>query len=162
MLERIARIWQRGSAAEGEPVRQSGAIPYMIVDGQVVFLLVTSRRTGKWIFPKGAPIEGLDARGVALREAFEEAGVEGALALEPVGSYESVKVKGMARTPIVVDMYPLRVTAQHENWPEKGQRHRHWVVLKEARRLLSEPRLVHLAEAVAREASAGPESSDGP
>lgn len=149
LLERIARIWER--RPDGDAVRQSGAIPYAVVDGQVTFLLVTSRRTGKWIFPKGTPIPGLDARGVAAREAFEEAGVEGELASEPIGSYAGVKVKGMRRTPILVDMYPLRVMTQHEDWPEKGQRHRHWVVLQEARRLLSEPQLVALAERLRRE-----------
>lgn len=161
LLERIARIFERRPGADEDAVRQAGAIPYALVDGQVTFLVVTSRRTGKWIFPKGAPIPGLDARGVAAREAFEEAGVEGELAVEPIGSYAGVKVKGMRRTPIVVDMYPLRVTRQHEDWPEKGQRHRHWVVLQEARRLLSEPQLVALAERLRREVLADARSIAG-
>jgi 8-oxo-dGTP pyrophosphatase MutT (NUDIX family) len=125
--------------------RQSGAIPYKIVDGQVVFLIVTSRRTGRWIFPKGAPIEGLTPQQVAAREALEEAGVEGVVEDAPLGSYSAVKVKGVRRIGIEVDMYPLAVEAQHETWPETGQRHRHWVLLPEARRLLSEPRLAEMA-----------------
>lgn len=130
---------------DSEVARQSGAIPYKVVEGQVAFLIVTSRRTGRWIFPKGAPIEGLTPREVAAREALEEAGVEGAVEEIPLGSYSSVKVKGVRRIGIEVDMYPLAVKAQHETWPETGQRHRHWVLLPEARRLLSEPRLAELA-----------------
>jgi 8-oxo-dGTP pyrophosphatase MutT (NUDIX family) len=130
---------------DGDAPRQSGAIPYKIVQGQVVFLIVTSRRTGRWIFPKGAPIDGLSPREVAAREAFEEAGVEGAVGDEPLGSYRTVKVKGVRRVGFEVDMYPLAVGTQHETWPEIGQRHRHWVLLAEARRLLSDPRLAELA-----------------
>jgi 8-oxo-dGTP pyrophosphatase MutT (NUDIX family) len=125
--------------------RQSGAIPYKIIEGQVAFLIVTSRRTGRWIFPKGAPIEGLTPQEVAAREAFEEAGVEGVIDETALGSYRTVKVKGVRRVAFDVDMYPLAVEMQHETWPETGQRHRHWVLLPEARRLLSEPRLAELA-----------------
>jgi len=56
-----------------------------------------------------------------------------------------VKVKGVRRIGFDVDMYPLAVETQHETWPEIGQRHRHWVLLPEARRLLSDPRLADLA-----------------
>lgn len=130
---------------DAEAPRQSGAIPYRIVEGQVVFLIVTSRRTGRWIFPKGAPIDGLAPPEVAAREAFEEAGVEGAISDRSLGSYRTVKVKGVRRVGFEVDMYPLAVETQHETWPEIGQRHRHWVLLPEARRLLSDPRLAQLA-----------------
>jgi 8-oxo-dGTP pyrophosphatase MutT (NUDIX family) len=130
---------------DGEAPRQSGAIPYRIVEGQIAFLIVTSRRTGRWIFPKGAPIEGLTPPQVAAREAFEEAGVEGVIGDTPLGSYRTVKVKGVRRVAFEVDMYPLAVETQHETWPETGQRHRHWVLLPEARRLLSDKRLAELA-----------------
>ena len=47
-------------------------------------LLVTSRGTGRWILPKGWPIDGLDAGEAALQEAWEEAGVrKGALIEDP-------------------------------------------------------------------------------
>jgi len=59
---------------ESDAPRQSGAIPYKIVEGQVVFLIVTSRRTGRWIFPKGAPIEGLAPREVAATRRWVSIG----------------------------------------------------------------------------------------
>jgi hypothetical protein len=55
---------------------------------------------------------------------------------------------------ILVEMYPLRVTRQFDTWPEQGHRHRHWAVLREARRLLAEPGLVELANLLARRALA--------
>ena len=53
MLLEFLRGWS--PKAEIVPaLRQSGALPYAIVNDRVVFLLVTSRRTGRWIFPKGS------------------------------------------------------------------------------------------------------------
>ena len=138
----IARI------REPEAARQSGAIPYTVVQGQAVFLIITSRRTGRWIFPKGAPIEGLTPWQVAAHEALEEAGVEGDIETTPIGSYRTVKTLGIGRRVIEVEMYPLRLTRQLDDWAEKGRRHRHWVILQEARRLLSEPKLAELAAKV--------------
>jgi 8-oxo-dGTP pyrophosphatase MutT (NUDIX family) len=130
-----------------EPALQAGAIPYTLVRGTPVFLLVTSRGTGRWIFPKGAPIEGYELWQVAAREAFEEAGIEGEVDQVPIGSYRGLK--GSLRTsPIEVRMFPLRVVRQLDDWPEKESRHRHWVILAEARRLLSDPQLVAMTSLV--------------
>lgn len=133
-----------------EAARQSGAVPYTVVKGQVVFLIVTSRRTGRWIFPKGAPIEDFEPWQVAALEALEEAGVEGEVETQPIGSYRTMKTLAIRRAVIEVDMYPLRVTRQLDDWQEKKYRHRHWVILPEAQRLLSEPRLAELAARLSR------------
>ena len=138
-----------GRASMPAAMRQSGAIPYTIVKDQPVFLIITSRRTGRWIFPKGTPIEGMTPWEVAATEAFEEAGVEGEIETTPIGSYQTAKMIGIRRTLIEVDMYPLRVQTQREDWPEKDNRHRHWVILPDAKRLLSDARLVELAAALA-------------
>lgn len=130
--------------------RQVGAIPYTVVKGQAVFLIITSRRTGRWIFPKGSLIDGMDPWDVAAYEAFEEAGVKGEIETTPIGAYRSTKMFGIGRSTIVVDMYPLRLTEQLAEWPEKGYRHRHWVILPDARRLLSDARLVDLATRLSR------------
>ena len=145
VFQNLFRSAERRETLDAESARQAGAIPYRVIDGQVVFLIVTSRRTGRWIFPKGAPIEGLSPPEVAAREAFQEAGVEGRIEENPVGSYSTVKVKGVRRIGLEVDLFPLAVETQHETWPETGQRHRHWVLLSDARRLLSDPVLGELA-----------------
>lgn len=124
--------------------RQSGALPYSMVDGRVVFLLITSRRTGRWIFPKGAIEPGMTAWQSAANEAMEEAGVTGQMATEPVGSYRSsASVDGASL--VDVDLYPLRVEQQLKVWKEMDQRLRHWAVLPEAKRLLNDRALSRLA-----------------
>ncbi len=166
-MGRLGRVLFRSPAeAAGEPgpepggaERKFGAIPYRHVDGEIVFLMITARRTGKWIFPKGGPMEGLTPAESAAEEAYEEAGVRGRVAAAPAGHYRTFRARpGKARagkacsagkTPVLVEMYPLEVAEQLDDWPEKGERKRHWATLAEARRLLSEPGLVALAESVA-------------
>lgn len=146
MLERLATTLRfRFVARQSTIERQAGAIPYSLIDGQIAVLLVTSRRTGRWIFPKGGLMAGLTASETAAQEALEEAGVEGKVAEVPLGSWRTIKRRGVRLTPIEVDMFPLLVTQQHEEWIEQGQRRRHWAGLREARQLLSDPHLADLA-----------------
>lgn len=148
--------------ADSVPVieRQSGAIPYAIVGATPVFLLVTSRRTGRWIFPKGRLAEGMEPWQSAEREAFQEAGVEGVIDTTPIGDYRTWKTRGLRRFAIEVDMYPLRVERQLDKWRETDERHRHWVVQSEVARLIPEKRLAELVHIVAdRVAGDGPFTS---
>jgi 8-oxo-dGTP pyrophosphatase MutT (NUDIX family) len=125
-------------------LRQAGALPYAIVDGRMAFLLITSRRSGKWIFPKGAIEPHLTPWDSAALEAVEEAGVSGEIEHEPIGSYRaSLGNNGVAL--VDVDLYPLRVIRQHDTWREQNQRLRHWVTLSEARRLLTDRSISRLA-----------------
>lgn len=149
MLKDFLRNWSPRS----NPVtagRQAGAMPYTVVDGQVVFLLVTSRRSHRWIFPKGAMSEKLSPWESAAREALEEAGVSGTIAETPIGSYQAA-MSDEQHTLVEIDLYPLQVTTQHDEWDEMAERHRHWVILPEARRLLADRSLAALAEALNRQ-----------
>lgn len=151
MLREFLRYWN----PRVEPVpglRQSGALPYSIVDGRVVFLLVTSRRTGRWIFPKGSISTGMTAWDSAAKEALEEAGVAGEIASDAVGTYQNSD-KGML---VDVDLYPLRVESQFDTWQEMDQRLRHWALLAETRRLLADRSLARLAEKLHRQLSERP------
>lgn len=152
-MGRFLQEWRDRLALFGvdpDPAHQSGAIPYTIVEGQFVLLLITSRRTGRWIFPKGEPIEGLEPWQVAAEEAREEAGVEGEIERAPIGTYRTMKTRGLRRMPVLVDLFPLRVTRQLDQWPEKGSRYRHWAILPEAKRLLSDKHLAELATRLSR------------
>ncbi len=133
--------------------RQSGVIPYSLVGATPAFLLITSRRTGRWIFPKGGIEDGLDPWESAKREAYDEAGIEGVVETISVGSYRTWKTRGVRRFAIEVDMYPFRVERQIDNWRETGERHRHWATLKEASRLITNRRLVELMRIVAGQAT---------
>lgn len=149
MLREFLRNWS--PRVEHVPgIRQSGALPYSVIENRVVFLLVTSRRTGRWIFPKGSISTGMTAWDSAAKEALEEAGVAGQIGTEPVGSYQNSD-KGIL---VDVDLYPLRVDAQHEMWDEMDQRLRHWALLAETRRLLDDRSLVRIAESFHRQLAA--------
>lgn len=126
-------------------IRQSGALPYAIVDDRMAFLLVTSRRSGLWIFPKGAIEPDMTPWESAALEAYEEAGVLGDIGTQPVGRYQALAGSGGSKL-IEVDLYPLLVTSQLEDWKEKGERLRHWVTLAEARRLLANGGLREIVE----------------
>jgi 8-oxo-dGTP pyrophosphatase MutT (NUDIX family) len=130
--------------------RQSGVIPYAIVEATPVFLLVTSRQRGHWIFPKGKIPDHMTPAESAAREAYQEAGVEGVIAEAPVGTYRAWKTRGVRRVVIEVDVYPLRVERQHDAWRETGERYRHWVTLAEASRLITDKRIVALVRSFAR------------
>jgi 8-oxo-dGTP pyrophosphatase MutT (NUDIX family) len=143
MLRNFLNHWNpRVEIAPGQ--RQSGALPYSIVEGRIVFLLITSRRTGRWIFPKGDIEPGMTPWESAALEALEEAGVSGQISTEPLGSYRSSA--NLNGTSLVdVDLYPLRVETQLNIWKEMDQRLRHWAVLPEAKRLLNDRALSGLA-----------------
>jgi 8-oxo-dGTP pyrophosphatase MutT (NUDIX family) len=52
---------------------QFAALPFRIgTSGRTEIMLLTSRETGRWVIPKGWPIQGLKPREVAAREAYEE------------------------------------------------------------------------------------------
>lgn len=153
MFRRVRENFRTGLPRRNQMAeRQAGAIPFSVVGTKIVFLLVTTRRTGRWSFPKGALVEGLPAWEVAAKEAFEEAGVEGRVEPHAIGTYRAWKTRGVRRSAIEVEMFPLQVTRQVEDWPENGQRYRHWATVAEARRLLTDKRLVEFIEIISRRA----------
>lgn len=110
--------------------------------GQEV-LLITSRDTGRWIVPKGWPIDGKDGAETALQEAWEEAGVEDAVICnEPMGQYDYDKWLDCGTPqPVETNLYRLKVTGVSDDYPEADQRERLWVTPAEAANLVDEPQL---------------------
>ena len=66
---------------------QFGALCYRGSDGKIQILLITSRRTKRWIIPKGWPENDMTPGESAANEAVEEAGVAGKLRERPFGVY---------------------------------------------------------------------------
>jgi ADP-ribose pyrophosphatase YjhB (NUDIX family) len=158
VLEKLFSLLRRPSPRDIEPAGpQYGALPYAIVNGQLTVLLITSRGRGKWIFPKGALMEGKTPWESAAHEAYEEAGVEGEIEETPIGSY-FLPVTDERPAPVEVKMFPLKVSGQREDWKEMGQRYRHWAVLAEARRLITHEGLADLAVALAQRELGGAQS----
>ncbi len=129
-----------------KPLKQVAALPFRVdSDGRIEILLITSRDTGRWIIPKGWPMTGRKPHQAAQREAYEEAGLEGEIAANPVGRYHYQKRFDHGRAfPCRVRVYPLRVEAQHERWPEREQRTLQWFRPEEAARLVHEDELQQL------------------
>lgn len=146
---RLARRQRRPESGAGHET-QYGALPYRIIDGRPVFLMITSRTSGNWMFPKGGLISGKSPMESAAIEAYEEAGVRGEIGSEPVGGYLHL-TGGRGGAPADVVLFPLHVTEQLADWPERNQRHRHWALLPEARRLLAHPDMARAALAISRQ-----------
>ena len=111
--------------------------------GAIEVLLITSRDTGRWVLPKGWPINGLDAPGAALREAWEEAGVKEAnINSEPVGIYGYDKrLDSGLEVPVDVTVFETEVTELVDDFPEAEERTRRWVPAQEAAGMVNEPQL---------------------
>ncbi len=147
MLQSLRSLFGvESDALSGRATPQAGVIPYVVEDGVPVFLLITSRRTGRWIFPKGACDGAEHPHDCARREAWEEAGVDGEITGPAIGVYRDMKLRPHRRAVIEVELYPMQVSRQDETWPEQDDRTRHWATLAEARRLITTPGLLELAE----------------
>jgi 8-oxo-dGTP pyrophosphatase MutT (NUDIX family) len=111
-------------------IKQSGAIVVRRGPKEPEVLLVTSKRNGNWIFPKGHIEKGETAETAALREAKEEAGVVGKL-IAPAGILEF----GFFGVKIRVEYFLAELT--RESGPPEDGRKRIWCGLDEALERLS-------------------------
>jgi 8-oxo-dGTP pyrophosphatase MutT (NUDIX family) len=101
------------------PHPQAAAIP--VRAGRIC--LVTSRGGNGLVVPKGRLERGRTAEQIALREAWEEAGLFGLLHSRPIGSYYYEK----AGKRFEVVMFVMDVTTVVKEWPESHWRSRHWL-----------------------------------
>jgi 8-oxo-dGTP pyrophosphatase MutT (NUDIX family) len=112
---------------------QSAAIPYRFrEDGGLEVLLVTSRRKGRWVFPKGQVKPGTLPHSSAAKEAFEEAGVLGKVTDKAIVSHERKRSGAEDTFPDRLLVYPLLVNTEAPGWPEMRERERRWMPLSEA------------------------------
>ena len=96
-------------------------------------LLVTSRRSGRWLIPKGWPMAGLSLAQAAAQEAYEEAGVHGIIEPDPLGWLTHDKQHDLFGAMTVrIAVHALAVQRELATWPELGQRKRRWFSLKQA------------------------------
>lgn len=125
--------------------KQYAALPYIVFRDHIEVLLITRRRSKRWIIPKGWPEKQLSAPELAALEAFEEAGLKGRVGKLSIGSFGYIKqLDENNKVMCHVEVYPLKVTAQYLDWPEKGQRKLIWVKLKKASSMIEEKDLARL------------------
>ncbi len=122
---------------------QVAALCYRENLGRTEILLITSRDTGRWILPKGWPVDGLDASEAAMKEAWEEAGVKtGKLEKESIGSFDYDKrTDDGYESPVQALVYKVRVDEMADQFPEADERSLTWVTPHEAANLVNEPGL---------------------
>ena len=112
-------------------MKKVGVIPFQITDGHIEVLLVTSIRTQRWILPKGNLKSNESRKKGGLREAFEEAGIDGIILKDfPMTIMMPDKTKANGEVPVV--FYPMHVKNQAETWPEQDHRQRKWMGLDAA------------------------------
>lgn len=106
-------------------------------------LMITSRGTGRWIIPKGWPIDGITAHEAAMTEAWEEAGVKkGDVDPTPIGSFTYDKIMDSgAPAPVEAQVYVVRVQKIVDSYPEVDERKRKWMKPQKAAELVAEPGL---------------------
>lgn len=114
--------------------------------GREVLLVKSSR--GRWIIPKGWPMDGHTDAEAAKLEAWEEAGVQkGKVTNVPVGGYVTEKRFDDGRTaPCHVDVYRIDVKAMTKTYPEADMRQRQWMPSSKAAKKVDDAGLKALLE----------------
>jgi len=137
----VSEIWSKGVvrvlsariARDFELIRQTGALPWRIgADRKPEVLLVTGKRSKRWIIPKGWPMIGKSLAEAAQIEAFEEAGVEGRVDPQPLGTLAHLKRTAVGSLRAEILVHALEVREELVDWPEKGERDRRWFSIKDA------------------------------
>lgn len=130
-------------AHKGQVRSQFAALCYRRRKGRLQILLITSRRSKRWIVPKGWPIHAKTPEAAVLQEAWEEAGVSGHVTGGCLGVYSYTKEirSDVPPVPIVALLYPVEVKARAKIFPEAGQRRCQWMSRKKAMKLVKEPEL---------------------
>jgi len=126
------------------PLKQVAALPHVETEAGPLILLITTRGRGHWTIPKGWPKPGMPDAELAALEAAEEAGVEGDIGVQPIGSFLYTKrLHIFSWVRCSVDVYALKVRSQALDWPEKSSRRAMWV---EPHQAVSMVREVQLAD----------------
>jgi 8-oxo-dGTP pyrophosphatase MutT (NUDIX family) len=133
-------------------VQQVAALPIVPIGRRIDVLLITSRRRGRWIVPKGWPGKNRPLPEMAAREALEEAGVSGPVRPDPVGTYTYKKTMRLGydiRCRVFV--YPLLVRQHAVSWQEQEERSVRWCSLAEAATLVDDADLARILSDLAEQ-----------
>lgn len=138
---------------------QTGALPWRIAKGsKPEVLLVTGRRSRRWIIPKGWPMLGRSLADAAAREAYEEAGVHGTVDPKPLGSFRHIKRNVFGSLEVEILVHLMSVHEELPDWPERGQRNRRWFTVKEAVAVIESKELCAMIARVGKRLRNGPVS----
>jgi 8-oxo-dGTP pyrophosphatase MutT (NUDIX family) len=150
-LPKSVRLSQLGKMRECEQV---AAVCYRIRRGAIEFLLVQTRGSGRWIFPKGSAEPGLTHAQAAAIEAVEEAGVHGRIEEAAFARYVSRRQSNRrnagrsAAKEFVVSAHLCEVRRLCD--PKEPNRNRTWFPVADTIQCLREGRKTEDAEEFAR------------
>ncbi len=117
--------------------RQSAVVPYRWRNGKLEVLIISSSGGKRWVVPKGIVEPGLSPAASAAAEAGEEAGVEGLVGSTPLGRYRYRKWGGTCE----VEVYPMAVHHELQDWPESSRRRRRWLSVDKAAKKIDRKKL---------------------
>ncbi len=132
---------------------QVAAVCYRVRSGGIEFLLVQTRGSGRWTFPKGSAEPGLTHAQAAALEAFEEAGVHGRIEEASFACYVRRKRGNAANRAsdgkgVLVNAHLCEVSRLSS--PQESKRNRTWFSVEDARQRLREGRKRNEGDDLAR------------
>jgi len=131
--------------------RQIAALCWRKKRGGIEVLLITSRETGRWVIPKGWPMDGRLSHEAAAIEAWEEAGVQGLIQEKSLGVFGYNKLYPAKPSVFCeVEVYPLRVAKLLAKFPERTERRRKWFSPKKAAKSVHEEGLSEILLAASK------------
>jgi 8-oxo-dGTP pyrophosphatase MutT (NUDIX family) len=130
---------------------QVAAVCFRIHDDRLEFLLVQTRRSGRWIFPKGGVEPGLTRSQSAAQEALEEAGVHGSIEEAPFARY-AIEERGSggksSKNRAMIAAYLCAVAWLTE--PHEANRNPTWFSPEEAKKRFGQYRERHFSDELCR------------
>ncbi len=108
---------------------QSSILPYRHHNGDLQVLMVRSSQGRHFIVPKGVIEPGMSARDSAIKEAREEAGIEGLTSERSIARYTLTKWAGHCE--VVLYLMKVERILEPPDWSEP-QRGRSWLHYKDA------------------------------
>ncbi|CAG8446020.1 2728_t:CDS:2 [Ambispora gerdemannii] len=129
---RDKQVYKKGS------IRQvAGCVPVNTKKGEI--LLITRRKGGGWILPKGGWENDESKQEAAARETFEEAGAKGRIT-GLLGVWDHHFVNESTGLPkAMFSFFEMEVDKLEEMWPEMGERDRKWFHYDEAVKMVIKP-----------------------
>jgi 8-oxo-dGTP pyrophosphatase MutT (NUDIX family) len=117
--------------------KQAAALPFRYWNNRLQIMLITSRKAKRWIIPKNLMEDGLSPAELAVKEAYEEAGIAGNISERSLGLYHYEKWNGICR----VEVFTLFTCTILDEWPEDTFRFRQWFDAREVPNLITNEEL---------------------
>lgn len=110
-----------------EERKQSGVVPYVVIDGEIQIIMIKKKGDDAWGFPKGGIEKGMTPIQSALKEAVEEAGLRG----KP-GKFLGITRYKKKGVPQSVQWYMMEAEMWTKSFPEMDKRKRKFFSIDKA------------------------------